>query len=66
MKKSTFQKSLKLEYNKNIFRVLIRNTDKKLGFLKIVNEEKNEYEYPTAFEFLHLTSFMNPQNEFKF
>ena len=65
MKKSTYQKSLKIKYNNNIFRVLIRN-DKKLGFLKIVDENNETYEYPSAFEFLHLTSFMNPKNSFKF
>lgn len=66
MKKSTYTKSLKLKYNKNIFRVIIRD-DKKLGFLKIVNTgSKEEYAYPSACEFLHLSSFMNPKNQFKF
>lgn len=66
MKKSTYTKSLKLKYNKNIFRVIIRD-DKKIGFLKIVNTgSKEEYTYPNACEFLHLSSFMNLQNQFKF
>ncbi len=61
----TYQKSLILEYKKQLFQVIVRD-DLQYGFLKIVDREKMTYEYPTAYEFLHLNSFMHPNNRIKF
>jgi len=57
---------LKYEANDEVCLGIERN-DKKLGFLKIVYEDENmTYQYPTAYEFLHLSSFMNKKNRIKF
>lgn len=61
-----YKKREKIKYKNQLFQIIERK-DKKLGFLKIVVDgEKTEYEYPTAYEFLHLSSFMNKKNRIKF
>lgn len=61
-----YRKREKIKYNNQFFQIIERN-DKKLGFLKIKYEGDNViYEYPTAYEFLHLSSFMNKKNRIKF
>ena len=56
-------KKLQVIKNKNkTFQVLLRE-DQKLAFLQII--EKDKYAYPTAQEFLHLSSVMN-KNRIKF
>lgn len=61
-----YKKREKIKYKNQLFQIIERN-DKKLGFLKIVREdEKMTYQYPTAYEFLHLSSFMNKKNRIKF
>lgn len=60
MKYKTIQK---IKYNDKVFLVLLRE-DKKYAFLKIV--EKDKYVYPTAQEFLHLSSVMQINNQIKF
>lgn len=63
--KHVYAKTVRIKYNNQIYQVLLRD-DKKYGFLKIVNEEKTEYAYPTAQEFLRLSSIMNRDNRIKF
>lgn len=64
--KYAYKKIFKVKYNNNIFQVVIR-PDKKYGFFKIVNDGNAEkFIYPTAYEFLHLSSYMNPNNRIKF
>ncbi len=61
-----YKKREKIKYKNQLFQIIERN-DKKIGFLKIVYEdEKMTYQYPTAYEFLHLSSFMNKKNRIKF
>lgn len=61
-----YRKREKIKYNNQFFQIIERN-DKKLGFLKIKYDGDNVvYEYPTAYEFLHLSSFMNKKNRIKF
>ena len=61
-----YKKREKIKYKNQLFQIIERK-DKKLGFLKIVVDgEKTEYEYPTAYEFLQLSSFMNKKNRIKF
>lgn len=61
-----YKKREKIKYNNQLFQIIERN-DKKLGFLKIVyDDDKITYEYPTAYEFLHLSSFMDKNNRIKF
>ena len=61
-----YKKREKIKYKNQLFQIIERN-DKKIGFLKIVYEdERMTYEYPTAYEFLHLSSFMNKKNRIKF
>lgn len=63
---NAYKKREKIKYKNQLFQIIERN-DKKLGFLKIkqVGDELS-YEYPTAYEFLHLSSFMNKKNRIKF
>lgn len=64
--KYVYKKSLRIKYNNNFFQMIVREDNQK-GFLKIVNVDGVEkYEYPTAQEFLHLSSFINPNNRIKF
>lgn len=66
MKKHVYKKGSRIKYNNQTFLVLVRD-DNQTGFLKIVyNGDKEEYQYPTAHEFLHLSSFMNVDNRIKF
>ena len=51
-----------IKYNNKIFQVLLRE-DQKYAFLQII--EKDKYAYPTAQEFLHLSSIMS-KNGIKF
>ncbi len=61
-----YKKREKIKYKNQLFQIIERN-DKKIGFLKIVYEdERMTYQYPTAYEFLHLSSFMNKKNRIKF
>lgn len=61
-----YRKREKIKYNNQLFQIIERN-DKKLGFLKIKYEGDNViFEYPTAYEFLHLSSFMNKKSRIKF
>ena len=61
-----YKKREKIKYKNQLFQIIERN-DKKIGFLKIVYEdEKMTYQYPTAYDFLHLSSFMNKKNRIKF
>ena len=61
-----YKKREKIKYKNQLFQFIERN-DKKIGFLKIVYEdERMTYQYPTAYEFLHLSSFMNKKNRIKF
>lgn len=61
-----YKKREKIKYKNQLFQIIERN-DKRIGFLKIVYEdEKMTYQYPTAYEFLHLSSFMNKKNRIKF
>lgn len=52
-----------IKYNNKVFQVLLRE-DKKYAFLQII--EKDKYAYPTAQEFLHLSSVMQVNNRIKF
>lgn len=64
--KYVYKKVLKIKYNNKLFQVLMRD-DEKYGFLRIINQDnKDKYVYPTAQEFLHLNSVMNPQNRIHF
>ncbi len=64
--KHTYKKGVKIKYNNQLFQVLIRD-DNSYGFLKITKkDDKEEYEIPSAKEFLHLSSFMLPNNRIKF
>lgn len=58
-----YKKLQKIKYNNKTFIVLLRE-DQKYAFLQIV--EKNKYAYPTAQEFLHLSSIMQINNRIKF
>ena len=61
-----YKKREKIKYKNQLFQIIERN-DKKIGLLKIVYEdEKMTYQYPTAYDFLHLSSFMNKKNRIKF
>lgn len=61
-----YQKIDKIEFNNQVFQILLRE-DQKLGFLKIVNYgSKQEFVYPTAQEFLQLSSLLNVGNRIKF
>ena len=51
-----------IKYNNKIFQVLLRE-DQKYAFLQII--EKDKYAYPTAQEFLHLSSIKR-KNRIKF
>ena len=56
----------KIKYNNQIFQIVLRE-DNKMGFFKIVVDGiETKYEYPTAQEFLHLSSVVNIQNKIKF
>lgn len=62
----TYKKDYVIEYNNMLFQVIIRD-DNKMGFLKIINDGKKiRYEYPTAIEFLKLSSIVNIENRIKF
>lgn len=64
--KHIYKKTLKIKYNDNLFQVIVREDNKK-GFLKIIDDgNETKYVYPTAQEFLHLSSFMNTANRIKF
>lgn len=52
-----------IKYNNKLFQVLLRE-DQKYAFLQIVKKDK--YAYPTAQEFLHLSSVMQVNNRIKF
>lgn len=61
-----YSKSSKIKYNNQLFRIFIRS-DRKYAFMRIkMVGDKETYEYPTAQEFLHLTSVMNTHNRIKF
>lgn len=63
---SVYKKINKIKYNNNIFQI-VANDKNKLGFFKIVIEKGEEkYIYPTAQEFLHLSSVLNTNNSIKF
>lgn len=62
--KHEFKKARKIKYNNNLFQIIIRD-DNKIGFLKIV-DGKDKFAYPTAQEFLHLSSVLNTTNSIKF
>lgn len=57
-----YKKVQVIKYNNKVFQVLLRE-DQKYAFLQII--EKDKYAYPTAQEFLHLSSIMN-KNRIKF
>lgn len=64
--KNEYVKREKIKYKNQLFQIIERK-DKKIGFLKIVfNDDEIAYEFPTAYEFLHLSSFMNKKNRIKF
>lgn len=64
--KHVYRKTLKIKYNDNLFQVIVREDNKK-GFLKVIKDGSIEkYEYPSAQEFLHLSSFVNTRNRIKF
>ena len=64
--KHNYKKARKIKYNNKLFQILIRD-DNKLAFLKInVLNNEEVYEYPTAQEFLHLSSVLNTTNNIKF
>lgn len=64
--KHIYKKARKIKYNNKIFQILIRD-DNKIAFLKIdTSNNKEEYQYPTAQEFLHLSSVLNTNNCIKF
>ncbi|HPZ23743.1 MAG TPA: hypothetical protein PLB45_03085 [Bacilli bacterium] len=64
--KHVYKKTYKIEYNKSLFQVVVRE-DKGVGFFKIiVDGNETKYEYPSAFEFLHLSSLVNTNNRIKF
>lgn len=61
-----YKKDLIIKHKDNLFQVIVRNDNKK-GFLKIVQDEEGvKYEYPSAVEFLKLSSFVNVENRIKF
>ena len=63
---SVYKKDKRIKHKNNIFQVIIRDDNKK-GFLKIVQDGNDtKYEYPTAIEFLQLSSFINVNNRIKF
>ncbi|MBR6072794.1 MAG: hypothetical protein IKP76_00535 [Bacilli bacterium] len=51
-----FRRTYKVNYNNNIFQVLLRN-DNKVGFLKITYDEDGNqvFTMPSAFEFINLS-----------
>lgn len=64
--KYKYKVARKIKYNNKIFQILIRD-DNKIAFLRIDNKNgEYRYEYPTAQEFLHLSSFLNVSNGVKF
>lgn len=64
--KHVYKKLSKIKYNNNLFQIVVRE-DKKIGFFKIIVDGKTEkYEYPSAQEFLHLSSVINVNNQIKF
>ena len=63
--KHIYKKTIKLRYNNQIFQVLVRD-DHKFAFLNIVDKDAQKYSYPTAHEFLHLSSMLNINNRIKF
>lgn len=64
--KHIYKKARKIKYNNNLFQIVIRD-DSKIGFFKIIKDGENELlTYPTAKEFLHLSSVINVSNSIKF
>lgn len=64
--KHIYKKATKIKYNNSLFQIIVRD-DNQYGFLKIVEDGKEvKYEYPSAQEFLHLTSCLNPTNKIQF
>jgi len=61
--KNTYKLARKIEYNHSLFQIVIRN-DNKIGFFKINRD--GSYIYPSAQEFLHLSSILNTNNKIKF
>ena len=61
-----YKKGIKIKHKKDVFQIIVGEDNKK-GFLKVVDDGKEiKYEYPTAIEFLKLSSFMNTENRIKF
>lgn len=61
-----YKKDIVIEFNNSLFQVIIRKDNKK-GFLKIIDDgTKISYKYPTAIEFLKLSSIVNVDNRIKF
>lgn len=60
---NVYKLARKIEYNNSLFQIIIRN-DNKIGFFKI--ERDGSYSYPSAQEFLHLSSVLNVNNKIKF
>ncbi len=64
--KHIYKKARIIKYNNNLFQIVIRD-DYKIGFFKIIKKgEYEEYTFPTAKEFLHLSSVLNVTNSIKF
>lgn len=64
--KHVYKKSSMIKYNNKMFQIIIREDNSK-GFLKVLeNGNEKKFEYPTAHEFLHLSSFVNINNRIKF
>lgn len=61
-----YRKDKRIKHKNDTFQIIVREDNKK-GFLKIVDDGKEiKYEYPTAIEFLKLSSFINTDNRIKF
>ena len=61
-----YKKDKLIKHKNNTFQIIVREDNKK-GFLKVVdNGKETKYEYPTAIEFLQLSSFVNVYNRIKF
>lgn len=65
--KHIYRKTFKMSYNNHLFQVIVRE-DKSVGFLKIIDNKGKEstYEYPSAQEFLHLSSLLDNNSIIKF
>lgn len=64
--KYNYKNGSKIKYNNRLFQIIIRD-DNKIGFYRIeIDKDAIRLVYPTAQEFLHLSSVINVKNNIKF